>query len=136
MASISTIEGIAATNAKKLAKAGITTVEGLLQSCADRKSRKTVSETTGIDEKKLLAWVNRADLCRIKGVAGQYSDLLEKAGVDTVKELARRKPESLHAKMTEVNSNRKTALVRQVPALSKVESWVEQAQTLKGSITY
>ena len=75
-----------------------------------------------------------SDLFRIKGVGEQYSDLLEAAGVDTVVELAQRKPENLQAKMTEVNEERK--LVRRVPTQSEVTDWVEQAKALPRMVSY
>ncbi len=136
MATITKIEGIAATNAKKLEKAGITTVEGLLSECGSRKGRKAVAEATGLDEKKLLEWANRADLFRIKGVSSQYSDLLEASGVDTVKELAKRKADNLHAKMVEVNNAGKKRLVGQTPGLARVEDWIRQAGQLDPKITH
>jgi hypothetical protein len=54
--------------------------------------------------------------------------LLEFASVDTVPELAQRKPENLHAKMLEVNAERK--LVRRPPTLAQVENWVAQAKEI------
>ncbi|MFN2146238.1 MAG: DUF4332 domain-containing protein, partial [Anaerolineales bacterium] len=71
---------------------------------------------------------------RIKGVGEEYSDLLEEAGVDTVKELRNRKPANLHAKMLEVNAQKK--LVRRPPAHSMVEDWVAQAKKLPPVVTY
>ena len=56
----------------------------------------------------LLKWANMADLMRISGVGAEYSELLEAAGVDTVKELRNRNAENLAAKMAEVNDNKKT----------------------------
>ena len=131
MANVTTIEGIAATTAKKLQKADITTVEQLLDACKDKRGRKKVATASGIDEAKLLKWTNHADLCRISGVAGQYAELLEAAGIDSVKELARRKPQSVYDKMLETNTGRKKRLVSQVPGLSRVEKWVDQAKELK-----
>lgn len=131
MANVTSIEGIAATSAKKLEKAGITTVAQLLEACKDKRSRKKVADTTGLNEGKILKWTNHADLCRISGVAGQYAELLEAAGIDSVKELARRKPQSVFDKLVETNSGRKKPLVNQTPALSRIENWVEQAKELK-----
>lgn len=88
----------------------------------------------GINEKLILKWVNMCDLFRIKGVAGQYAELLEAAGVDTVRELRNRNPQNLVEKMREVNSEKR--LVRQVPNLKSVESWVEQAGQLKPAVRY
>ncbi|MEL7001119.1 MAG: DUF4332 domain-containing protein [Bacteroidota bacterium] len=134
MATISDIEGIGPKFAEKLNKAGIKTVAGILKACCDKKGRKAIAAETGLDEKQLLEWANRADLYRIKGVGSEYSDLLEASGVDTVKELRNRNAANLHAKMTEVNAEKK--LVRQLPSLSKVESFVEHAKTLDPVITH
>ena len=51
----------------------------------------------------ILHLANRADLARIRGISGVYSDLLEIAGVDTVKELATRRADHLFAKIAETN---------------------------------
>lgn len=82
----------------------------------------------------ILEWVNLADLMRIKDISEEYSDLLEEAGVDTVRELRNRVPEHLYQKMIEVNEEKK--LVRRVPALSQVEDWVRQAKELPPKVTY
>ncbi|MER2605256.1 MAG: DUF4332 domain-containing protein [Siculibacillus sp.] len=134
MANIATIEGIGPVFAEKLTAAGAKTVEGFLEMAKDPKGRKALAEATGIDDGKILKWANKADLMRIKGVGEEYSDLLEAAGVDTVKELKHRKPENLHAKMEEVNAEKK--LVRQTPSLKSVGDWVEQAKVLPAMLTY
>ena len=131
---ISDIEGIGPTNAKKLAKCNIKSVNGLLKSCASKKGRRQAAKDSGLDEKKILKWVNMADLYRIKGVGSEYSELLEAAGVDTIKELRNRNVENLHAKMLEVNKKKK--LVRQAPSVKFVEKWVAQAKKLKPLVTY
>jgi predicted flap endonuclease-1-like 5' DNA nuclease len=131
---IGNIEGIGPANAKKLAKCNIKSVSGLLKSCATKKGRKQAASESGLDEQKILKWVNMADLYRIKGVGSEYSELLEAAGVDTIKEMRKRKPENLHAKIVEVNSKKK--LVRQVPSIKFVEKWVAQAKELKPLVSY
>jgi predicted flap endonuclease-1-like 5' DNA nuclease len=128
------IEGIGPAYAKKLAKAGLQTVEGLLKMGATAKGRKQVAETSGIDATLVLEWVNRADLYRIKGVGKQYSDLLEKAGVDTVVELGKRVPANLYKKMVEVNQAKN--LVNVMPGAKQVEGWVEQAKKLPRVVSY
>lgn len=131
---ISTIEGIGPVYSEKLQSVGIKTVEALLEAGASKKGRDKLAESSGIEYAKILKWTNMADLFRIKGVGEEYSELLEAAGVDTVKELKLRNPENLHAKMVEVNSTKK--LVRALPALSIVETWVEQAKHLAPKMTY
>lgn len=132
---ITEIEGIGPAYAEKLKTVGIVTVNALLKAGCTKSGRKQLAEGTGIDETVILKWVNMADLFRVKGIGSEYSELLEKAGVDTVKELKNRNPENLHAKMVEVNSAGK-ALVRQLPGLSLVQSWVEAAKSLEPMVTY
>lgn len=134
MAKTNAIEGIGDAYAARLAEAGIKSTEGLLAKAATPADRKMLAEATGIDGSKILAWANRADLFRIKGVSTQYSDLLEAAGVDTVPELAQRNPENLLEKLVEVNEKKK--LVRRLPVQSQVTDWVAQAKTLPRVIEY
>lgn len=134
MASISSIEGIGPANSEKLAGAGVKTTEGLLKTACDKKGRKALADATGIPEKNILRWVNMADLFRLKGVGEEYSDLLEAAGVDTVKELRNRNAANLHAKMVEVNEAK--SLVRSLPTAEKVADWVEQAKGMEPMVTH
>ena len=128
------IEGIGPAYAAKLAKAGIRSVEKLLKEGGTAKGRKEIAAASGIEHTLILGWVNRADLFRVKGVGTQYSDLLEKAGVDTVVELSKRSPANLYKKMLEVNEAKN--LVNGMPGLKKVEDWVEQAKSLPRVVSY
>ena len=132
--SIEKIEGIGPRTGEALRKAGIRTVDRLLEAGADKKSRSALAEKTGISEAKLLKCVNMADLFRINGVASQYAELLESAGVDTVKELKHRNAENLAANMAEVNDAKN--LVRRPPSTAVVSDWVAQAKKLPGKVSY
>lgn len=134
MAKIIDVEGIGPKYSKKLVAIGITTTNKLLKKGATAMGRKEIEEKSGISHELILEWVNHVDLYRIKGVAEEYSDLLEEAGVDTVPELAQRKPENLHAKLVEVNGMKK--LVRQLPSEKQVAGWVAQAKKLPRVIQY
>ena len=134
MTKIVEVEGIGPAFAKKLEEAGVATTEALLEKGATPKGRKALAEATGISDPLVLKWVNEVDLFRIKGVAGQYSELLEASGVDTVVELSKRVPANLVQKMTEVNTAKK--LVRKLPTLSQVETWVEEAKKLPRVVSY
>ncbi|MBU6342533.1 MAG: DUF4332 domain-containing protein [Bacteroidetes bacterium] len=112
----------------------ITTVEELLDLGATKKGRQEIADKSGISESLILRWVNMADLFRLKGVAEDFSDLLEKAGVDTVKELRNRVPANLHAKLVEVNEE--TGRAGRTPRLDEVESWVAQAKEIEPKVTY
>ncbi len=133
---IEEIEGIGKVYGPKLRNAGITTVAALLEKGKNPKGRKELAEASGIDGTLILKWVNMADLFRIKGIGPQYSELLEKAGVDTVKELKHRVPEHLHVKMTEVNTKSGKPLVRILPKLTAVQAWIEEAKHLEPRLTY
>ncbi len=134
MAKITDIEGIGKAFGAKLEKAGVPSESELLAQGCDRKGRKTLAEKTGLDEKQILKWVNRADLARVKGIGSEYADLLEEAGVDTVPELAQRNAANLHARMVEVNDAKN--LVRKMPSEKQVGDWVDQAKELPRVVTY
>ncbi len=132
--SLINIEGIGPKYAKKLAAIGVKTTKSLLMKGATPKGRKELAEKSGIGDKLILEWVNLADLFRIKGVAEEYSDLLEEAGVDTVVELSKRRADNLHKAIVETNEKKK--LVRKVPALSQVEDWISQAKGMPRVVKY
>jgi predicted flap endonuclease-1-like 5' DNA nuclease len=131
---ISNIEGIGPVYAAKLKEAGIRSVSSLLKKCASKTGRKEVAHKTEIEESILLKWTNMADLYRVRGIGSEYAELLEKSGVDTVKELRTRVPLNLHEKISAINSDKK--LVRVLPSLKKIESFVSEAKKLEPIITY
>ena len=131
---IEQIEGIGKTYGDKLRAAGIATVAQLLKAAGDARNRKALAGSTGLDESRLLEWVNRADLMRIKGIGTQYSDLLEASGVDTVKELRTRNAANIAARMAEVNGTKK--LTRAVPAEKMVAGWIEQAKAMAPAVSH
>jgi len=134
MAKLIDVEGIGPVYAQKLKAAGIATTSVLLQQGATPKGRKSIAEKSGISDAMILTWVNHVDLFRIKGVGEEYADLLERAGVDTVVELAQRKAENLFEKMGQVNEQKR--LVRRLPTLAQVKGWVEQAKKLPRAVSY
>ena len=125
---ISSIEGIGEAISAKLETAGVKTVESLLEKGGEKTGRKEIAEASGISESVVLTYVNMADLFRVNGIAGQFAELLKASGVDTVKELATRNAENLHAKLTEVNEEKK--LTRVVPSVDKVTDFISQAKGL------
>ena len=134
MTKLVVIEGIGEVYAQKLQAAGVGSVEALLEKGATPQGRKELAEQTGISGNLILGWINRADLLRIKGIGEEYSDLLEKAGVDTVVELAQRNPENLYAKLVEVNAAQK--LVRKLPGQARVAEWIRRAKELPRVVSY
>lgn len=128
------VEGIGPVYAEKLQAAGIKTTEDYLAKCATPAGRKALAEETEISPKLILKWANHSDLFRINGVAGQFAELLEAAGVDTVKEFRHRVAANLQPKLLEVNNEKN--LCNRVPAVSELERMIEQAKELEPVLTY
>lgn len=136
MATISAIEGIGPRHADKLRGCGIRTCESLLKRGATKKGRAALAKESGLNDQRILEWVNRADLMRVKGVSTQYSDLLEAAGVDTVRELKRRNAANLAEAMTAANNRKRNKLVQRTPSVKIVQKWVDHAKSLPAAVTY
>ena len=128
------ISDIGPDDAGRLKSAGIRTTLGLLDAAKNPKGRKLLAGELGINEKRILSWANAADRMRIKGIGSEYADLLQAAGVDTVKELKYRNPAKLAEAMAAINGKRK--LARVLPSPRAVERWVEQAKRIQLKISY
>ena len=134
MSHINKIEGIGVSHTKKLEAEGIKTAEQLLQAGSSPKHRLELAKKTGFAEHHILKWVNQADLFRVKGIGRQYAELLQASGVDSVVELAERRPDHLHAALKA--SNEKKHQVRLLPGISTVQRWVEESKQLPRIVTY
>jgi predicted flap endonuclease-1-like 5' DNA nuclease len=131
---VSDIQGVGPAYASRLDAAGVKTTEDLLARAADAKGRADLAEEAGIAGGLILKWVNHSDLMRIGGIGPQYAELLEAAGVDTVKELRNRNGENLAAKLAGVNEARR--LSGAAPRLSMVAAWIEEAKKLAPLVSY
>ena len=131
---IEQIEGIGAAYAAKLAAAGIKTTDDLLAKCAAKKGRVQIAEATGISPKLILKWTNHADLFRVNGIAGQFAELLEAAGVDTIKEFRHRVPANLQPKLVAVNNEKN--LCNRVPSVAEIEKMIAQAKEMEPMVKY
>ena len=131
---IEQIEGIGPKKAELFARGGIKTTDDLLDRCCDPKGRKSISSLTTISERDLLKFANLADLMRVSGIGEEYSELLEAAGVDTVKELRTRRADNLAAKLKEVNEQKK--LTRTVPNEAAVQRMIDGAKELDPRVTH
>jgi predicted flap endonuclease-1-like 5' DNA nuclease len=134
MAKLAEVDGIGEKYAQLLKDVGVSSTRSLLEKGAKAKGRKELAKNSGISEKLILEWVNHVDLFRLRGVSSEYADLLEEAGVDTVRELAQRKATNLYQKLVLVNQAKR--LVRRLPTQTQVTQWIEQAKQLPGIVTY
>jgi predicted flap endonuclease-1-like 5' DNA nuclease len=132
--SISELDGLGPSFAIEMKKIGIRTTAKLLETAKSVKGRRMLAEKTEIDQEQLLRVANLIDRMRIKGVGQEYAELLEAAGVVTVKELRFRNPARLAKAMAEANAIRK--LVRVLPSEHTVERWIDHAKKLPVKISY
>lgn len=131
---ITDIEGVAPVYAERLKKLRIRTTAKLLEAARNPRGRKALAEKTGVEPSRILKWANMADMMRIKGVGEEYSELLEAAGVDTVRELKYRNPKKLAEAMADANEKRK--LVRLLPSEKAITRWIAEAKSLPMKISY
>jgi predicted RecB family nuclease len=132
MARIDQVTGIDHKSATKLRKAGIRTAGALIENASTRKGRAGVSNSTGIQQKDLQRWVHHSHLLMVRGVGTEYAELLVAAGVDTVRDLRRRNPTALLAKIIGLNGQKK--VVRRLPTEGMVESWIEASKDVEPSV--
>jgi predicted flap endonuclease-1-like 5' DNA nuclease len=128
------IEGIGTNYAEKLQTIGISSTDDLLEKGGTKRGRETIAEKTGIPESLVLTWVNHADLFRIRGVAGQFAELLEAAGVDSVKEFASRNADNLRLKLAEINDE--FGLSGKIPSSESLKEMIEFAKKLESKISH
>jgi len=131
---IDEIEGIGPANREKLETAGIKTTDELLAKCGSKTGRKECATATGIGESQLLKWANMADMMRVSGIGRQFAEILEAAGVDTVKELRTRNAANLATTMKEVNDAK--SLAKAAPSEDQIVKWIEQAKDMEPAITH
>ena len=128
------IDGIDGEAAVIFKSVGIRSTGRLLEVARTVRGRRMLAVKTGYQEKQLLCWANVADRMRIKGIRKEYAELLQAAGVDTVKELKYRNPANLAHAMREANKKRK--MVALLPSEKVVGHWIENARKLPLKISY
>lgn len=130
MASIDAIEDIGARHRARLNAADLSSCEALLRAGATRRGRRLIAETVGVAETRVLEWVHKADLMRIKGISTRYSQLLEAVDIDSVRKLKKCRPAQLYRSLLLENSQRRKRLVGRTPSAKQVGQWVKQARRL------
>lgn len=127
--SVSTIKGVNEELAAKLKEARVTNTDHLLEAAMKPGDRRELAKKVGVSASQLLELVNRADLARIRGIGDVFANLLEDAGVDSVKELARRRPDHLHEALLKANETAQR--VGRVPNVEMITGWIDEAKRLR-----
>ncbi len=128
MANVLDIKGIGSADARRLLGVDIDSTQELLDRGATREGRKELCVVTGVPEAQILAWVNQADLMRVDGVGVEYAELLARAGVTTLDQLAHANAHDVHERMLVVNATQ--GLTASTPTVAVVQHWIDQARTL------
>lgn len=133
MARIDQVAGIDLRDATKLRKAGVRTSKALIEKASTGRGRSELARETGLSQKDLQVWIHHADLLRVRGIGAEYAALLVEAGVDTIRDLRRRNPTALLAKIIGLNGSHK--VVNRLPTESMVEGWIESAGDVDPSLS-
>jgi predicted flap endonuclease-1-like 5' DNA nuclease len=126
---VESIEGIGAGFGDRLKADGIATTEALLELCTSDEGVAKVCKCVDLDEDTVRNWATMADLMRIKGLGGQWAELMWRAGVTSVQDLAKREIGPLRASMREVNDAEHR--VAELPGEKRVAKFLEEAGQLK-----
>lgn len=123
------IEGIGSHYAERLGAENIRTTDDLMTQCATPEGRMQLGMKTGISTSQLLTWTHQADLMRVSGIGSEFGQLLETAGVESVKQLGMRDPENIAFLLERVNEEKK--LTRVVPPVRTVSKWIDRARAME-----
>ena len=128
MVAIDAIECVGPSQARRFRRSGIRTTDALLRRAVTHEARCDLAARVSLTVAEILELALRVDLMRIKGVGARYSVLLNEAGVFTLEELGTQNADTLLAKIDQIND--RLRLVRRLPNLDRVRSWVNEAGTL------
>ena len=123
------IEGIGEKYAKILEKEGIAEVENLIP--LTWRDIKELAEKTKISVKLLEKWQDQAEIMELKGIGPEYSEVLNKVGIDSIKELSYRNPQKTLDKIVEFDK-KQPDVIRKIPKVEDIKGWITQAKEMYG----
>jgi predicted flap endonuclease-1-like 5' DNA nuclease len=126
--SMSDIKGLQPEMKTKLESEGIRNTTQFLEHSHTHQQRTELARKVGTTPVVIKEMANRADLMRVRGVGGDYSNLLEEAGVNSCRELQHRIPEKLHTALEAIHTDRKIGY--RVPTLVQTTQWITEAKAL------
>lgn len=133
MSELEKLHGISKAQIAKLKKVGVDSLADLLVRGSTIDGRAELAKKTRISSQRLLNWVHRADLMRLRGVDDDYARVLTRAGVTSVVDLSTRNPTKLAA---EVEVAAAIEDVKRTPRHASIRKWVEQALHLVRHVWY
>jgi len=112
----------------RLASRGIKTAGQMLAAGSTPARRAALARQTGLDEARVLEFVNLSDLARLPGVKGIRARLYYDAGVNSVEGLALWEPEALRRMLADFVE--RTGFEGTPPLPKEVSSTIENARAL------
>jgi len=131
---ITEIDGIGKGYASLLAKAGVATVQDLLDSADSAERQTLLSEATGIPRRKIVRWYSVGNFLHIEGLNSDYGDLLYRSGTTTLPGLAEKDPATI---LTEIQALSSLRLRKEnvTPDQEMIIGWQQSARKLVKEIT-
>ena len=124
---IEELEGIGPKYAEALKKIGIIKTDELLK--IKQKDVVEIAKKIDVPKKNLDKWIEIADLMRVKGVGEEYSEALNRIGIDSVKEFRHRNPANTLTKLEELDKEFPDIL-RKLPNVDMIREWISEAKKL------
>lgn len=124
---VESLEGIGPVFGEKLRGEGAATVEDLIAADADHLARRT-----GISANMLAKWQAMGRLQAVRGIGPQDGELLARAGVTTLEELARWEPGPLAEKLNAFQAGLDTSVEGNTITPVRTEAWIQGARDIVG----
>jgi hypothetical protein len=107
---------------EELPKVGIATLDDLILKTRNKNERDELALRLLIPKERLIQWIEKAQLVRLKGLGIENLRLLEEVRIHSVSALASEDPQKLHKKMEQLLPG------ISIPRKSKIRIWVKEAK--------
>ncbi len=110
---------------KDLQKAGILTLEDLVEKTKSKTEREELALRLFIPLEELEGWIKKAKLVQLKGMGIKNLKQLEGIGIDSTEALVEESPETLYQKLREKYPR------LPIPRKAKIKIWIKEAKKLE-----
>lgn len=131
IATISDLKGLQPEVKTKLELEGIRNTQQFLERTRTSQQRAELAHKVGTTPVVIKELANRADLMRLTGVGGDFSNMLEEAGVNSCKELQHRVPEKLYTTLEAIHTDKKIG--HRAPSVAQLTEWIAEAKKLSAT---